>query len=409
MSIIREIPPTAGWPVNLGDIIASYGKSRKFDPGFEAVFSAYLGVVYSKAVNSGTAAFFLILEALKSLSLRRTVIIPSFVCPLVPLAINRAGLKIEVCDIAPDRFDFDYALLEKTCSDNTDVLAITVAHIAGLPLDMERIKAIASRYGIFIIEDCAQSMGAVYQGIQTGSLGDFSFFSLCRGKGMTLYEGGIAVTRRDKFAQALDDAFRNLFNENKFKEALKIFEIFGYWAFYRPMGFWYIFRLPNIYWRLRGRPLKAMIEEFSLDFEVHRISDFRKKLALQQFSRLEENIRRQRTKALFYIDRLSRLSNVKLITELPETISNYPFITCLIEDTLKRDKILPKLEGSGLGFSRIYAKPVCDYDYLRDIVPMRDCPNASSIAKKHITLSTSVFLSDKDLVSVVELLKLCLR
>ena len=406
MSIIREIPPTAGWPVYVKDIFASLAKPQKYTSSFEESFNGYLGVAHFKIINSGTSALYLILETLKTLSTRKSVVIPSFICPLVPLAVYRAGLSAEVCDISSDRFDFDYIQLEKTCAGNSDILAIVAAHIAGLPLEIDRIKAIAKKYNIFIIEDCAQSMGAVYQDYQTGSFGDFSFFSLCRGKGLTIYEGGIAVAKNQDHSAALDETFERLIRDNKFSEALKILEIFGYWAFYRPLGFWYIFRLPSVYWQFRGRPLKALIEEFTPDFEVHKISGFRKRLISQQFERLEGNIKKQRAKAQFYIDKISRIKGVRLITELPDSSSNYPFLTCLIEDMAKRDNILTELERSGLGFSRIYAKAICDYDYLSGIIaPDKNCLNARQVARRHITISTSIFLDDRDLVNIVERLK----
>jgi len=174
MPIFREIPPTAGWTLSLKNIL---------EPGsLEQDFKNYLGSGFAQVTYSGTAAFYLILESLKTKSSKKSVVIPSFICPLVPLAIKRAGLKVLVCDIRRDSFDFDQAHLENICADNHDILAIVAVHLGGIPVGLEAIKQAAQRCGAIVIEDCAQASGASYKGKRVGTLGDWSFFSLCRGR-----------------------------------------------------------------------------------------------------------------------------------------------------------------------------------------------------------------------------------
>jgi dTDP-4-amino-4,6-dideoxygalactose transaminase len=184
MNLFREIPPTAGLPLSAKDILPIFYINKH--GLLEDDFSKYLGAAYAKITYSGTAAFYIILEALKNLSPKKTVIIPSFICPLVPLAIRRAGFKTLVCDIEKDSFNFRIDKLEEICLNNKDILSIVAVHLAGIPIDFAPIKKMARENKIFIIEDCAQSLGAMHQGKKTGSLGDFSFFSLCRGKGLTI-------------------------------------------------------------------------------------------------------------------------------------------------------------------------------------------------------------------------------
>ncbi len=124
MGIFKEIPPTAGFPLYFKDLLCMFG-SRDL----EQDLSDYLGLDYTRLTYSGTAALYLILESLKDLSAKTTVVIPSFVCPLVPLAIKRAGLKIEVCDVGRDSFDFDTVELENLCARNNDIAAIVAGHL----------------------------------------------------------------------------------------------------------------------------------------------------------------------------------------------------------------------------------------------------------------------------------------
>ncbi len=176
MGILREIPPTAGFPLYAKDFL-SICLQKNREGTLEEDFRRYLNVPYAKLTYSGTAAFYLILESLKKVSAKKTVIIPSFVCPLLPLAIHRAGLRVKVCDINKDNFNFDSPKLEALCLNN-DILAIVPVHLAGIPVDFEGIKQIAKDRRIFIIEDCAQALGAAYKDKKAGTVGDFSFFSV---------------------------------------------------------------------------------------------------------------------------------------------------------------------------------------------------------------------------------------
>jgi len=402
MSILREIPPTAGFPLYLKDFWgASQPASLKQD------FRNYLGLDYARVTYSGTAAFYLILESLKKISPKKTVVIPSFVCPLVPLAIARAGLRVEVCDIKRDSFDFDYLALENICAQNSDILAVVAVHLAGIPIDLDSLEKVTKKYGIFIIEDCAQSLGATYQGRKTGTLGDFSFFSLCRGKGLTIYEGGVIVTILNQYADIIDETIATLVQGHYLSESLKILELFGYWLFYRPALFWFVFNFPQLFWNLSGNSLRGVNEYFTIDFPIHKVCGFRKSVGHMQFSRLELEIVKQRKKASFYLDALNNIEGIKVIAVPQVAEASYPYLVLVFDELARRDNVLKALENSGLGASEIYRSAITDYDYLQEIIPRRDCPAGRFIARHHLALSTSTFLKEKDLGKIIAIIKKC--
>jgi dTDP-4-amino-4,6-dideoxygalactose transaminase len=403
MNIFREIPPTAGFPFYISDLFSSL-KTQRYGNCLEEDFKNYLKVNYAKVTYSGTVALYIILESLKELSSKKTVVIPSYICPLVPLAIHRAGLKIKVCDIESGGFNFNLEELTSLCLEN-DILAIIPVHLGGIPLEFTAIEKITKKYGIFIIEDCAQSLGAEYRGKKVGTLGDFSFFSLCRGKGLTIYEGGVAVTKNEEFGVIIDNKIRQLIKSNFFSEAIKVLELFGYWIFYRPCLFWFIFRLPQIFWKLQGKEFKAQQEEFNVDFPMHRVSNFRKLIGHLSFNRLEEEIRRQQDIAAYYIEGLKRLKGIRVIEASSEDRGIYPYLTLLFDDIRKRNYVLEIFKNSGLGVSIIYASAITDYPYLKEIVPYRDCSGARALAKRAITLSTNTFLKTKDLECILKMIK----
>ena len=402
MSIFREIPPTAGFPLYLKDF---WGSSRA--GSLEQDFKDYLGLDYAQVTYSGTAAFYLILESLKKISPKKTVVIPSFVCPLVPLAVARAGLKVEVCDINRDSFDYDSNALEKLCSQNQDILAVVAVHLAGIPIDFSSLEKVTKKYSIFIVEDCAQSLGATYQGRKTGTLGDFAFFSLCRGKGLTIYEGGIIATIHQQYAGIIDETIATLVKDDYLSESFKMLELFGYWIFYRPQLFWFVFCLPQLFWNISGNRLRGVNEYFDTDFATHEVSDFRKSLGHAEFSRLETEIIGQRKKAAYYREAFKNTPGIRIIPEPPDSRGSYPYFTLIFEDVLRRNKALRALDESGLGACEIYLAAITDYDYLKAMIPRQDCPGGRFITAHHLTLSTSTFLKEKDLGKIITIIKKC--
>lgn len=404
MNVFNELPPTAGFPLYVKDFLSTVLKKNR-QGSLEEDFKNYLNVPYAQVTNSGTVAFYLILESLKDISSKKTIIIPSFICPLLPLAIKRAGFKVAVCDINRDNFNFDIQQLEKLCLENSDLLAIVAVHLGGLPLDFEAIRQIAERNRIFIIEDCAQSLAAMYKGEKAGALGEFSFFSLCRGKGLTIYEGGILVTRRIEYSKIINNTIERLVKDNFVSESVKILELSGYWLFYRPQLFWFVFGLPQIFWNWQGQPLRALTEYFTIDFPIHKVSRIRKLTGHAAFLRLDKEIAKQRQKVSDYIEGLKDVGGIKLITESPGNLATYPYLTLLFNEPDKRKKALTTFRNSGLGVFQIYASAITDYDYLKNIVGNKVCPNARYLAERHITLTTSTFLKKKDLYSIVERIK----
>jgi dTDP-4-amino-4,6-dideoxygalactose transaminase len=404
MHIFREIPPTAGFPFYAKDLLPLFIK-RVRKESLEEDFKAYLGVPFARITYSGTAAFYFILETLKSLSPRKTVIIPAFICPLIPLAIKRAGLKILACDINKDNFNFDLKQLEGLCRKNPDILAIVATHLAGIPLDFNLIQDIAKENRIFIIEDCAQSLGAIYKNKKAGTLGDFSFFSLCRGKGLTIYEGGVIVSKEERFAPLIEETIKRLSRKDCLSETLKIMELCGYGIFYRPLFFWFAFRLPQIFWLWQKQPLRAAGEYYTADFPLYRVSAVRMEIGHLWFRHLEEEISKQRQKAAAYSELLKGIGGLKLITGEEGSRSSYPYITLLFDEPSRRERALKAFNGSGLGVSQIYLSAIADYPYLKNLVQYQDIANARYFAERHITLTTSAFLRKTDLNRIVEKIK----
>ena len=123
------------------------------------------------------------------------------------------------------------------------------------------------------------------------------------------------------------------------------------------------------------------------------------------FPRLDKEIAKQRQKVSDYIEGLKDVGGIKLITESPGALATYPYLILLFNDPAKRQNALSAFRHSGLGVFQIYASAITDYDYMKDIVGNKVCPNARYLAERQITLTTTTFLKKKDLHSIVEIIK----
>jgi len=166
------------------------GKSAEF----ERRFSARIGSRHALAVNSGTSALKCALFA-AGVGPGDDVLVPSFsyvATADVVLALGVRPIFIEIDDsMTLDPLDLRRKLSLHT---GTKPKAICVVHLFGVAADMDPILAIGAEYGIPVIEDCAQSCGAMYRGKTVGQLGAAGIFSFQLNKVITAGEGGAIVT-----------------------------------------------------------------------------------------------------------------------------------------------------------------------------------------------------------------------
>jgi perosamine synthetase len=165
---------------------------------FEGKVSRYLGVKAGVAVNSGTSALHLALLAL-GVGPKDEVILPSFVCSALLNAVSYTGARPRIVDVNED--DFNISPLEVKKALNKRTKAIIVPHMFGYPADLREL----SRFGVPVIEDCAQSIGARYRGRRAGSFGVVSICSFYATKVITTGEGGMVLSDQTKISGRIRD------------------------------------------------------------------------------------------------------------------------------------------------------------------------------------------------------------
>ncbi len=168
---------------------------------FEEAFAGYLGTQHAVGVGNGTDALCLALRAC-GIGQGDEVITVSHTASATVAAIVMSGATPVFVDIQPDVYTLDPAKLPAALTERTK--AIIPVHLYGQAADMAPILAFARQHHLRVIEDCAQSTGAGFDGRKTGSLGDIGCFSFYPTKNLGAYgDGGMAVTRDPALAARL--------------------------------------------------------------------------------------------------------------------------------------------------------------------------------------------------------------
>lgn len=168
---------------------------------FEEAFSAYCGAKYGIAVTSATTGLTLAGVAAGIKEGDEVITTPlSWIATATAFAL--LGAKIVFCDVDERTLCMDPSKLEKLITPKTK--AIVPVHLYGQCADMDEINAIAKKYGIIVIDDCAHNPGGEYKGRKVGSLADMSVFSFHQQKNMsTLGEGGMVTTSDSELFEKL--------------------------------------------------------------------------------------------------------------------------------------------------------------------------------------------------------------
>lgn len=180
---------------------------------FEAEFAAFVGTKHCVGVASGLDALIISLECL-GLPAGSDVLVPSNTYIASILAIVRAGLHPVLVEPDIRTYNISPSELARKCTPNTK--AVLVVHLYGKPCQMDEICAFCTERGLKLVEDCAQSHGARFNGRMTGSFGDAGAFSFYPTKNLgALGDAGAICTDNAEFAEKIR-AWRNYGSEVKY-------------------------------------------------------------------------------------------------------------------------------------------------------------------------------------------------
>ncbi|ABW01868.1 DegT/DnrJ/EryC1/StrS family aminotransferase [Caldivirga maquilingensis] len=284
-----------------GNLVSPYGKYGKL---LEEELTKYLNTRHALAVSSGTTALHLALRAI-GVGPGDEVIVPAFTFLATASAVLHSNAVPVFADISLETLGLDSSSVESKISDRTR--AIIVVHMAGMPAEMDELIKVAKEHNLYLIEDTAQALGAVYRGVKAGALGDLGTFSFYPTKTITSSEGGAVSTNSSELANRV--------------------------------------RLL----RSHGETGKYYYEELGYNY---RMGELQAALAYSQLLRVEEIIRRKEAFAKTLTEELSRLDNDLLILPKPKPYVRHAWhiYQILLTSRVKapRDKVVEELKAKGI-------------------------------------------------------------
>ncbi len=168
---------------------------------FETMLTEYVGAPHARCVSSCTAALILALEVL-GLGAGDEVLVPAMTFVASANAVEHAGATPVLVDSEPGTGLMDLEAAEAAITERTR--AIMPVHLAGRPIDMDRLAGLAQRHDLRIVEDAAHAIGAEWHGRRIGAFGNVTAFSFYVTKNISTIEGGALLTASAELAEEVE-------------------------------------------------------------------------------------------------------------------------------------------------------------------------------------------------------------
>lgn len=168
---------------------------------FEEMLEEYLGVAHVRCVSSCTAALHLALLC-NGIGPGDEVLVPTMTFVASANVVEHVGATPILIDSEPGTGMIDFAQAEAAIGPRTK--AIVPVHLAGRPLDLDRLDELRDRHGLLVIEDAAHAIGAEWKGRKIGSTGNLAAFSFYATKNVTTGEGGALATGDPRIAARVE-------------------------------------------------------------------------------------------------------------------------------------------------------------------------------------------------------------
>jgi perosamine synthetase len=337
---------------------------------FEAAFAAYTGAPYAVATATCMASLHLAYLTL-GIGPGDEVLVPAQTHVAMAHAVEICGATPVFVDAEPRTGAVDLDLMEGLVTERTR--AISVVHYLGLPVDMERVLAIARPRGIFVVEDCAIALGARIGDVHVGLLGDIGCFSFYPVKHITTGEGGMVITTRADVADQVSKQRAFGIDKSVLAE--------------------------------RRHTAAYEIEHVGLNY---RMGEIGAAIGVKQLERLPGFLEaRERTFGALE-DRLGEIEGVRVLEtgHDGDRRSSHYCLTALLDEPLaaRREEIIAGLKDRGVGTSVYYPKALPDTQYYRATYgyPERSCPVATRISTCSIALPVGPHVEEGDVETMVD-------
>jgi dTDP-4-amino-4,6-dideoxygalactose transaminase len=318
------------------------------------------------SVSSGTAALHCAYAAI-GLEVGDEVITPPITFVATQATAAMLGAKVVFCDVSLETGNIDPRQVEPLITSKTK--ALVAVDYAGHPCEMDDLRQIADRHGIYLIEDAAHSIGSTYRDKPVGSLADLTTFSFFPTKNMTTGEGGaVSSPKPDLLLRARRFARQGLIREiDQFK-----LDVDGPWH--------------------------QEVHEFGLNY---RLPDVLCALGISQLSRLASFKERRRSIFKLYGELLGGIPKLTLPAEKSYVDSNWHLYPLRVEATQRRG-LFEFLRESGFGVQVNYIPAYRHPVFSKSKIDEKSFPNSERFYSEEISLPMHVEIQDEDVINICQ-------
>lgn len=335
---------------------------------FEERFCRYLKCKHAFAVSSCTTALHLALRVL-GVKPGDEVIVPSLTFVATVNAVVYTGATPVFADAAGlDNFNISPDDIQRKITRRTK--AVIVMHYGGYACDMDAVKSIAKRHGLFVVEDAAHGVGGTYKGKKLGTLGDAGCFSFFANKNLVTGEGGMIVTDEDALA-----------------EKIRLLRSHG---------------MTTSSWdRYKGHSFSYDVLDIGYNY---RFDEMRSAIGLVQLKKLEKNNRKRKMLVNRYRKNLKGLEACSVPFSDFTGTPAYHLFPVILHSIVNRAELMARLNESGLQTS-IHYPPVHLFSFYRNRMKNVKLPVTEAIGKRVVTLPLHPLMKADDVDYITNTLK----
>jgi len=397
------------WPVILAALkVMMRGEIVEGDKvkEFEERFAHYLGVKYALSLPSGRMALYVSLKVLK-LNQGSEIIIPSFNVPEVVSAIIWAGMYPKFVDINPETYNISPELIEEKISEKTGAILLT--HLYGQPAQIDKILRIAKRYGVRIIEDAAQALGATYQGKKVGTFGEIAYFSFGLVKNLNCLGGGMLVTNH----RSLYEEMKSIIQHYRPPSPLKVVRDLLSAIVIRISTSPFIFSImvyPAL--AIANKIKRGIVDEvFNEDLSeltlkeppAHyqvRFTNLQAAMGIEQLKILDLNNAKRRKNGELLSNLLKDHKDIAIPSVIPDVESTYLNYVITLKD---RERVMDRLFKNGIDVTKGFLIDCSAHQLFKNY--QTDSPHAQLVSQQGFYLPVYPSLEDEDILYIARTLK----
>lgn len=328
---------------------------------FENKLKDYLGAKHVLAVNTGTTALHIALDAF-GIKDGDEVIVPSLTFCASIQVITALGASPVFCEINPDNLNMDVADVMKRITPKTK--AIMPVHYCGQACDMDALMEIGKKHNIFIIEDAAHAFGSSYKGKKIGSFGDATCFSFDPIKNLTCGEGGTVVLSDDTIAELI-----------RTKRILGIDK--DTWHRYRNERAWFY-------------------EVTTQGYRYH-MSNINAAIGIAQLNKVELFVQKKKEVVQKYNDAFMNIDGLKILSWNLKETAPFTYIVRILNGV--REDLIEFLKGKGVG-TGIHYIPNHLQPFFKSFAT--SLPVTEQIGEEILTLPLYYDMADEQVSTVIE-------